>query len=507
MKSKKPKPILYKGFRDIFATDLIARNEMIEKVREVYERYGFSPLETPTIEYVEMLGKFLPESDQPDGGIFSFKNEDDEWIALRYDLTAPLSRVAAQYKELRRPYKRYQVGPVYRFEKPGPGRFREFYQFDFDTVGSSSISADSEVCCIMCDTLEAVGIERGQYMIKVNNRKILNGVLETLNLNDFEKVISGKDPNGVSYEKQVTWFDIFRSIDKLDKVGVSGVKELLTRGRLDDSGAFIPGLELVDSEVLAIEGYLNCKGATRRETCELLRELVGESSVGNSGIDELLEIDKQLSNLGYNDDRVTIDPMTVRGLSYYTGPVYEGELTFEIKDQKGKAKSVGSVFGGGRYDNLVERFTGQKVPATGASIGVDRLLSALTYLGRVNEVGSTAQVLVTVMDKGKTQRYQLIAQELRQAGVKVDLFTGNGNIGKQLKYADSLNIPVVIIAGEDEFNSGELQIKDLALGSKLSKEVLEREQWRAERPAQFAVKRDDIITEIKSLLNKISADQ
>ncbi len=506
MKTKKPKPRLYKGFRDTFTTDVIARNDMIDKVRTVYERYGFSPLETPMVEYVEMLGKFLPESDQPDGGIFSFRSEDDEWLALRYDLTAPLSRVVAQYKELKRPYKRYQVGPVYRFEKPGPGRFREFYQFDFDTVGSSSISSDVEVCCIMCDTLEAVGIERGQYLIKVNNRKILNGVLETLNLNTLKKTISGKDPNGKSYKREVSWSDIFRSVDKLEKIGVNGVRDLLTKGRMDDSGAFTPGLELADSEVETIERYLNCKGKSRTETCDLLKDLVGESSIGNSGINDLLEIDKQLSNLGYNNDRVIFDPMIVRGLSYYTGPVFEGELTFEVKDKKGKSKSFGSVFGGGRYDDLVERFTGQKVPATGASIGVDRLLAALKHLGRIKEVTSTAKVLVTVMDKSYLQKYQLIAQELRQSGINVDLFTGNGNIGKQLKYADALNIPVVIIAGEDEFNSDQLQIKDLALGSKLSEEVLEREQWRKERPAQFAVKRGDIVDEISSLLRKINSD-
>ncbi len=501
-KEKRYKPKLYRGFRDIFVSDLTARNEMIDKVRAVYEQYGFMQLETPAVEYVEVLGKFLPESDQPDGGIFSFKSEDDEWIALRYDLTAPLSRIIAQYKELKRPFRRYQVGPVYRFEKPGPGRFREFCQFDFDTVGTSSMAADAEVCCIMCDTLEAVGIAKGQYIIKVNDRKILNGVLETLQLNDLTKTIHVTDPNGKSYDKEVTSFDIFRSVDKLDKIGVKGVRELLTNGRMDESGDFTPGLQLNDNDVATIEKYLKAKADTRSETCDLLLELVGDSIVGKEGVNELQQIDEQLKILGYDEQQVIFDPTIVRGLAYYTGPVFEGELTFEVKDDKGKAKSFGSVFGGGRYDNLVERFTGQKVPATGASIGVDRLLSALKHLGRVEEKSTTAQVLVTVMDKQYMSEYQLIAQQLRRAGLNTELFVGNGNIGKQLKYADALNIPVVVIAGEDEFNDGKLQIKDLWLGSKLSEEVLEREQWRTERPAQFAIDRKDVVEEVKGVLER-----
>lgn len=498
----KLKPRLYKGFRDIFAGDLIARNEMIEKIRAVYERYGFAPLETPAIEYVDVLGKFLPEADQPEGGIFSFKNEDKEWIALRYDLTAPLSRIVSQYQELQKPFRRYQVGPVWRFEKPGPGRFREFYQFDFDTVGTASMAADTEVCCVMADTLESLGIARGQYLVKVNNRKVLNGVLDAAGLLNYSKEIEYRSHTGDMVKKIMTYHDVLRAIDKLDKVGIPGVRELLTRGRKDPSGDFTPGCALDDSGVRQIESYLNLTVTTRRSLCEQLQVIVKASPVGNEGIKELLDIDAQLSALGYDEQRVIFDPTVVRGLAYYTGPVFEGTLTFEIKDEDGTVKSFGSVFGGGRYDDLVERFTGQKVPATGASIGVDRLLAALKHLGRIREHKSTAQVLVTVMDQKRIADYQLIAAELRRNNINAELFMGKGSIGNQLKYADTCGIPLAIIAGENEFNSGTLQVKNLWLGLQLSKGV-DNETWRRDRPAQFEFPRSELIIKIRDTLKDI----
>lgn len=493
-----PTPRLYRGFRDVFASDLTARNLMIERVRAVYERYGFVPLETPTIEFVDILGKFLPESDQPDGGIFSLRNEDKEWIALRYDLTAPLSRVVAQYRELQKPFRRYQLGQVFRFEKPGPGRFREFYQFDFDSVGTESMAADAEACCIMCDTLEAVGIPRGQYIIKVNNRKILNGVLESVGVH--ESITQGKGIGEVS----LSWVDVLRTIDKLDKVGLEGVRQLLTVGRKDPSGDFTPGLKLGDGAVSAIENYLATRGTTRAEVCDRLEEIVGHSAVGLEGVNEMRQIDTQLKAIDYLEDRVIFDPTVVRGLSYYTGPVFEGELTFEIKDEDGMVKRFGSVFGGGRYDNLVERFTGQKVPATGASIGVDRLLSALKALGRIEEKKTPAQVLVTTMMPSALPEYFRIAQELRENGINTELFMGKGGIRQQLKYADTLEIPLAVIAGEDEFASGQIQIKDLQLGRIMSGQVAERKQWVTERPAQIAVKRSQLVAEVKKMLDRVT---
>ncbi|MBZ0265249.1 histidine--tRNA ligase [bacterium] len=500
------KPRLYRGFRDVFAADVLARNRMINTVRQVYERYGFVPLETPAIEYVEVLGKFLPESTQPDGGIFSLHNEDEEWIALRYDLTAPLSRVVSMYPELPRPFRRYQVGPVYRFEKPGPGRFREFYQFDFDSVGVPRADADAEICCVMADTLEAVGIQRGDYIIKVNDRKILNGILELTGYNNLDKIVEGDIPigpaKGKPYRRQITSDDIFRAIDKLDKVGIEGVELLLTGGRLDESGDYTPGCELSDDALEKILGYLNAKKDSRKEVCDLLAETIGDSEIGKEGVEELRTIDSHLTALGYDESRVIFDPTVVRGLSYYTGPVFEGELTFEVTDESGNSKSFGSVFGGGRYDDLVKRFTGQMIPATGASIGVDRLLAALKHLGRIDTKSSTAHVLVTVMDKNFRTEYHKLAHSLRQQGINTEVYMAGGNIGKQLKYADKANIPIAIIAGDREFEDGKLQIKDLWLGRDLSEEVEDRETWRTERPAQFEINADELLENVKTILNQ-----
>ncbi len=483
------KPRLYRGFRDLFSSELVERQKMLDGIKRIYERYGFEPLETPAIEFVEVLGKFLPEQDTPEGGIFAFQNEDEEWVALRYDLTASLSRVFAQYKELQRPFRRYQVGPVWRLEKPGPDHFREFYQFDFDTVGTKSMMADAEACCVICDALEEIGIGRGKYIIKVNNRKILNGVLETCGIGLIDEQDSGSAA-----------MNVLRSIDKFDKIGLQGVIELLTTGRVDQSGDKMPGLNLDAKVVEHIEKYLSIQAENRSGICDSLLDVVGGSKAGEEGVAELREIDGFLTGVDYGEERVVFDPTVVRGLGYYTGPVYEAVVTFEVKDDKGEVKSFGSIGGGGRYDNLVKRFTGQEVPATGASIGVDRLLAALKILGKI-EAKAMTQVLVSTMDKSKLIEYQKMAKELRQSGINTELYVGNKGIGGQFKYADKRQIPLVVVAGEDEFNAGEVQIKDLEQGRVLAEEVLDRETWRKDRPAQFAIKRNDLVSEVKKALN------
>lgn len=491
--SKKPKnkrtiPRRLKGFRDITAGDVLARDRMIAQIRSVYERYGFVPLETPALEYVDVLGKFLPESDEPGGGIFAFRDEDDAWVAMRYDLTAPLSRyVAANFQELPKPYRRYQVGPVYRVEKPGPGRFREFYQFDFDSVGTASMLADAECCMVMCDTLEALGIAVGQYAVRVNNRKVLNGVLE---------LVGKSKPLAPA-----TALHILRSIDKLDRVGLDGVTLLLGPGRKDESGDFTAGVGLDAHQIDLLVKYLRIEAGTRAGVCDALETLVADSAIGIEGVDELRQIDSALAGGGYGWDRVMFDPTVVRGLEYYTGPVFEGVLTFDIVDEKGVARQFGSVFGGGRYDDLVERFTGQKVPATGASIGVDRLLSALRALGKINVETTTAKVLVTRLDEKLTAEYQNIAVDLRSAGVNTELYVGTQGIGKQFKYAADSGKTVVVIMGDSERSEGKVSIKDLRLGAELSKEIgADRKTWLEQQPAQFAVPRDDMVSAIKKVL-------
>jgi len=486
-KPKRTRPRIPRGFRDIAGTDVLARDRMIRRIREVYERYGFMPLETPALEYVDCLGKFLPEADQPDAGIFALRDDDDEWVALRYDLTAPLSRYVAAHRDLPRPFRRYQVGPVYRVEKPGPDRFREFYQFDFDSVGTGSMLADAECAMIMCDTLEALGIKPGDYIIRVNDRKVLNGVLE---------VMSGGGEPDPSVALQV-----LRSIDKLDKVGVDGVRRLLGEGRKDSSGAFIKGVGLPAEQIDLIADYLSIAADTRASLCDALETLVASSDVGKEGIDELRQIDRALGDAGYAEDRVVFDPTVVRGLEYYTGPVFEGVLTFEVVDAKGITRQFGSVFGGGRYDNLVERFTGQPTPATGASIGVDRLLAALKTLGKTEAQPATAGVLVTRIDKDLIAEYQRLAIDLRSAGINTELYVGKQSIGKQFKYADDCGKTVAVVMGSDEMQAGQVSLKDLRLGRELSKEIGDdRKRWLEEQPAQVSIDRGELVEAVQKIL-------
>ncbi len=485
-KAPRPKAITPKGFRDYFGAEVTERAEMLQKIAGVYHHYGFDALESSAVETVEALGKFLPDVDRPNEGVFAWQefdeNDKGDWMALRYDLTAPLARVYAQHRnDLPTPYRRYAMGPVWRNEKPGPGRFRQFYQCDADTVGTASMAADAEICAMLADTLEAVGIPRGDYIVRVNNRKVLNGVLETMGLEDEAQ----RDA-------------VLRTIDKFDKVGEAGVRELLGKGRLDASGAYIDGVGLSDEQAAPVVAFLTSKADDAAETFANLREAVGESKVGADGIAELEQIAALLEAGGYGADRIEIDPSVVRGLGYYTGPVFEAELTFEIFDEKGRKRQFGSVAGGGRYDDLVARFTGQAVPAVGVSIGVDRLLAALHEKGRI---GGTVQgpVVVTVMDRGRMAEYQAMVAELRNAGIRAEVYLGNPkNFGNQLKYADKRNSPVAVIAGGDEFDAGKVQIKDLILGAKIA-ESATLEEWK-ERPSQFEVPRGDLVAKVKEIL-------
>lgn len=484
---RRPVPRLPRGFRDTFASTVISRQRMIDAIREVYERYGFTPLETSAVEYVDALGKFLPESNTPAGGIFSFQDEDNSWLALRYDLTAPLSRVFAEHRnDIPIPFRRYQVGPVWRNEKPGPGRFREFYQFDIDTVGTASMAADAEVCCVLADALEAIHIPRGAYVIRVNNRKALNGVLEVVGLPSDEN----------------TSLTVLRAIDKLDRLGINGVRELLGAGRTDESGDFTEGARLRDDQVQRIIDLLSVAEGRRSDVCDRFAELVRGSRVGEEGVAELREIDRFLTAVGYTEERVTFDPTVVRGLAYYTGPVFEAQLTFEFEDETGQKQQFGSVAGGGRYDDLVERFLGERVLATGASIGVDRLLSALAKLGQLNTLEASAPVVVTVMDRDRLLDYQKLTFQLRQAGISAEMYLGEGGFRKQLQYADERDSVVAVIAGSREFEAGQVALKDLRLGRELSKEITEREAWAKDQPAQVTVPVAEIVQEVRAILDR-----
>jgi histidyl-tRNA synthetase len=536
-KEPRPKAETPKGFRDWFGAEVTERNAMLARIAEVYDRYGFDPLETSAVETVEALGKFLPDVDRPNAGVFAFREEeggeDGTWLALRYDMTAPLARVAAQFRnDLPNPYRRYTMGPVWRNEKPGPGRFRQFYQCDADTVGAASVAADAEICAMLAETLEAVGIPRGDYIVRVNNRKVLNGVMEVAGLAGEDKAHA----RGI----------VLRAIDKLDKFGPEGVRLLLGKGRLDESGDFTEGAGLSDEAQQKIMSFLSAadelaklhrqvledlstndgqfravkraktafgdvfdvpgsevlspEAVLRGVTFNFLYGLVDGSPVGVEGVEELATITRLLDAQGYGPDRIVIDPSVVRGLGYYTGPVYEAELTFEILDEKGRPRQFGSVAGGGRYDDLVKRFTGQEVPATGVSIGVDRLLAALRAKGRLS--GTTqGPVVVTVMDRDRMAEYQAMAAELRAAGIRAEVYLGNPkNFGNQLKYADKRQSPVAVIQGSDEAARGVVQLKDLILGAKLAQEAT-LEEWKSQ-PAQVEVPLADLVQEVRKLLDR-----
>jgi histidyl-tRNA synthetase len=488
-KTNRLKARLPRGFSDRGPAEIAATRRMIETIRTVYERYGFEPVETPAIEYTDALGKFLPDQDRPNEGVFSFKDDDEQWLSLRYDLTAPLARyVAENFDQLPKPYRSYRFGWVFRNEKPGPGRYRQFMQFDADTVGSSSPAADAEICMMAADTMEALGIPRGSYVVKVNNRKILDGVLEEIGL-DGEQNVS----------KRLT---VMRAIDKLDRLGDLGVHLLLTKGRRDESGDFTPGAGLSDENAIRVTSIFQARDINNQATCHRLWGSPNAPLIRKQGVDELVNITELIQAAGYDDGRIVVDPSVVRGLEYYTGPVYEVELTFAIKDETGRPVRFGSVAGGGRYDGLVARFRGEPVPATGFSIGVSRLMAALIHLGKVDTKAEAGPVVVTVFEKDRLADYQRMTQTLREAGIRAELYLGSGKMGAQLKYADKRGAPCVVIQGGDEKAKGEVQIKDLIEGAKAAAAIASNQEWRETRPAQFAVKEENLVDAVREVLTR-----
>ena len=482
LKSERPKARLAKGFRDIEAAEIRGLKAMLREIEAVYEAYGFDPVEQPFIEYTDALGKFLPDQDRPNEGVFSFQDEDEQWLSLRYDLTAPLARyVAENYDALPKPYRSYRQGWVFRNEKPGPGRFRQFMQFDADTVGTASPAADAEVCMMAADTMERLGIARGDYVMKVNNRKVLDGVLETIGVANDEA-------------RRMT---VMRAIDKLDRLGAEGVGLLLGKGRKDESGDYTQGADLGDGDIARVLAFVGAGGANSAETLANLETIVGTSETGRAGIAELAEMAALFTAAGYGDDRIKLDPSVVRGLGYYTGPVFEMELLFEARNDEGQLVRFGSVGGGGRYDDLVSRFRGESVPATGFSIGVSRLYAALNFLGKAKTQATDAPVVVLVMDRAETAHYAKLTSDLRAAGIRAEMYLGTSGMKAQMKYADKRGAPLAIIQGSDERAAGQVQIKDLALGAEMAKGIDSREEWKDQRAAQFSVAETDLVNAVQ----------
>jgi histidyl-tRNA synthetase len=489
-KADKLKARAPRGFADRGPAELAATERMLAAIRETYELYGFEGVETPFVEYTDALGKFLPDQDRPNEGVFSFQDDDEQWLSLRYDLTAPLARyVAENFDALAKPYRSYRAGWVFRNEKPGPGRFRQFMQFDADTVGAASVAADGEICMMAADTLEKVGIRRGDYVVKVNNRKVLDGVLEAIGL-------GGDDKAG----QRLT---VLRAIDKLDRLRPEGVRQLLGAGRRDESGDFTKGAGLEPDAIERVLAFTAAKADTNAATVENLRRVVGSSARGQEGASELAEIAALVAASGY-EDRIVVDPSVVRGLEYYTGPVYEAELTFQVQDEDGRPVRFGSVGGGGRYDGLVGRFRSEPVPATGFSIGVSRLFSALKAVKSpvVSGQEQPGPVVVLVMDRDQVAAYQRMVSTLRRAGIRAELYLGSSGMKAQMKYADRRQSPCVIIQGSNERERGEVEVKDLIEGARAAAAIASNEEWKAARPAQFSVAEDRLVEAVREVLGR-----
>jgi histidyl-tRNA synthetase len=485
------RPALPRGLIDRGPADIAAAEAMMAKIRGVYELYGFEAVETPFIEYTEALGKFLPDLDRPNEGVFSFRDDDEQWLSLRYDLTAPLARyVAEHYEKLPKPYRSYRAGWVFRNEKPGPGRFRQFMQFDADTVGTASPAADAEICMMAADCLEALGLE-GRYVIRVNNLKVLAGVLETIGL------------GGETHAARR--LVVQRAIDKLDRLGRDGVRALLGDGRKDESGDFTKGAGLDAASIDRVLAYTGAGGPNNRKTLEALAPTVAGSAAGEAGLAELAQIASLVEAAG-GEGRVVIDPSVVRGLEYYTGPVFEAELTFEVKDEAGRPVRFGSVGGGGRYDGLVARFRGEAVPATGFSIGVSRLLSALRAIDSpiVAAAKKAGPVVVVALDRDHMADYQRLVAELRAAGIAAELYLGAGGMNAQLKYADRRGSPCAIIQGSNERDHAagrQIVIRDLVLGAELAGASKDRADYLELRQrAQALAPEAELVARVREVL-------
>ena len=450
-KKIKPSKELPLGFVDRQEKELLIRDFVISNIKEVMIKYGFQYLETPSFEYTDSIGKFLPDKDRPDQGVFSFKDEKN-WLSLRYDLTAPLARyVAKNYLELPKPFKRYQLGTVWRNEKPGPGRFREFLQFDADFIGTKNLMADAELCVMISEILEKCGLDKKDYTIKWSTRKLTDALFEKLKISSSNKRLK-----------------ILRSLDKLDRLGWDEVKKLLGKGRKDKSGDFTEGAELSSSQIQDVYEIF------------VKKEVIpsGDNYEEGAGKD-IRSMTNFLDVFGFKNYK--FDPSIIRGLEYYTGPVFEVNLNFEVKNSKGKTIQFGSIGGGGRYDNLVSNFGNFDCPATGISIGLDRLVFALMQK-KDFKIKSTRPIVICVFDKDKNKEYTGILNELRSSNISSEIYPGEGKLKKQMEYANKIGSPAVILYGEDEIKSGKATLKNLETGNESS------------------VKIEDIVSEIKKII-------
>jgi histidyl-tRNA synthetase len=476
-----------RGFQDRRAAAIRQERRILAAVAGVYESFGFEELETGAFEYADALGKFLPDADRPNEGVFALRDDDEQWMALRYDLTAPLARFAAEHWDsLPKPFRRYAFGPVWRNEKPGPGRERQFIQCDADTVGSARPEADAEIIAMAVAGYAAAGLPAHTYLLKINNRKLLNGLLTAAGVEDAGQKLA-----------------VLRAVDKLDRLGADGVAALLGEGRKDESGAFTKGARLPGAAIGSVLAFVEARRDTRAATLDRLAEVIGGSVEGEEGLAELGQIGEALKGLGVGETMAVFDPSVVRGLEYYTGAVFEAELTLPTLNERGESVRFGSVGGGGRYDGLVARFTGQRTPATGFSFGVSRLAAALNASGAARaSIAARGPVVVIAFDAARMSDYFALAAELRAAGVAAEVYLGASGMRAQMKYADRRLSPAAVILGEDEIAADTVTIKDLDLGRALSSGVSDNTAWRADRPGQVTAPRATWIDAVRDIVGR-----
>ena len=470
-------PRTLKGFQDLLPEDLIHRKEIIRTIEAIFEKYGFVPLETPALEHLDVLLGTGGEETNKD--LFRLESPEGEDISLRFDLTVPFSRLLAQYPDkLKVPVRRYAIGPVWRADKPGPGRFRQFTQFDIDAAGSTSVAVDGEIISIMCEVMQAVGAPG--YRVLINNRKLIDALLIGAGINAPEK------------QKHV-----LRVVDKLQKVGLDNIRLELGEGRIDASGDPIPGVRLDEATIEKIIDFISAKGTSRLDVINTLEGLLPDSEITQEAIAEMRELAGVLEALGVPEENAWFSPSLTRGLDYYTGPVFETIIP--------KAPKFGSVMGGGRYNGLVGRFMEREIPSTGMSVGLDRLMAALKKLKVVTPVKSSVQALVVSLGNIPATETLAIASELRQAGIRTEAyFSKKMKMKDQLSHADRLEIPVAVIIGEDEMANGEVAIKDLITGKKLKEDIFDRDKYRQEgKNTQVTVKRAALVSTVRSILDSL----
>jgi histidyl-tRNA synthetase len=487
-KDVKPHARLPRGLRDRLGAEIVAEREMLARICEVYEAFGFDPLETPALEYTDALGKFLPDVDRPNEGVFSLKDDDEQWLSLRYDLTAPLARfVAEHFDALPKPFRRYAVGPVWRNEKPGPGRYRQFTQCDADSVGAPAPHADSECVVMLAAAIEAAGVERKDFLIRINDRNVLSGLLEVLGL-------EGEDKAGQRLK-------VLRAMDKLDRLGERGVGELLGAGRKDESGDYTEGAKLAPADAERVLAFMRATCEDNLKTCDRISNLVGSSPRGAKGVLTLAAIAADVKAAGLEENAAKIDLSVIRGLEYYTGPVFEAELLISPLDENGRPLRYGSIASGGRYDDLVKRFKGVEVPAVGVSVGVSRLLAALEFV-KTGARDAAGPVVILAFEKDRMADYQAMAAELRAVGIRAEVYLGGAGVKAQMKYADKRRAPVAVLQGPDERQKGEVTVKDLVLGAELASDIADNAEWRSGQSSQVSVPRARLVEEVRRVLTQ-----